>query len=406
VLTVWSVLAPMRWTHFNYLSVDDFGRSIESKAMCSVPVGKELTVYLCISVLVVLNTVSVSLAAYQSYLCRKVKLQFNESGQVFVVLMSILQLCVIGVPVFLTVTGIPSAKFAVYSLLVSILCASILLPLFGPKLQAIRKDMRRKAAKKTGRPISNQSASHGAVIMSRASVARDKRRQSSTFSNGSSAKAVNPTQILQLTIIAEKEVTRKLKEERQRLDDELFALTKEQNRMVDMRSTHFSLDTTQIPSTHDDEERVKRANVWENSMCPDGDIKAADFGESTQSLPLTHVVSALNEEKVDELHKQELQQPSEVSETELNLRALMARQFSSAAAAKVVEILETAPMALEDDEINSDDLQAEINFDGDDSDEDDETRAAKIAMIREQNKKASSLNFLLRQYDFDNVEDA
>jgi len=136
ILTVWTIVAPLRWMKFDFLSTDEFGRSIESKSMCSVPQGDDLAVILCVLALAVINLLSVGLAAHQSYLCRNVKLQFNESGQMFLVLMSILQTAIIALPVFFTVLQAPSARFVVYSMLVSVLCCSILLPLFVRNCQS------------------------------------------------------------------------------------------------------------------------------------------------------------------------------------------------------------------------------------------------------------------------------
>ena len=82
----------------------------------------------------VFNFAAVLLANYESYRTRKIPSDFNESFYLTLSMFCILESFLLGVPILFLGYRSPTVFFVVASLLVSVMCLAILLPLFVPKL--------------------------------------------------------------------------------------------------------------------------------------------------------------------------------------------------------------------------------------------------------------------------------
>lgn len=132
ILTVWTVVQPLTWTRVETSNTDRFGRSTESYGTCYVFEYASQIVFLVL--LVAVNLIALLIATYQAYKARSLPLSnFNESQYIAISLASLLEAFLLAVPLFFVVLDDPSARFIVESLLVTIICLAILLPLFVPK---------------------------------------------------------------------------------------------------------------------------------------------------------------------------------------------------------------------------------------------------------------------------------
>jgi hypothetical protein len=145
-LIMWSVAAPMRWTRIDVANYDSFGRSVESYGTCSSGDGKtEKAIETAALVgIILVNLVALVVANYQCYKARNLPTDFNESLYITLSNASMLEALVLGGPILLVVGEDPSANFIVRSILVTIVCFTMLLPVFVPKYlqRCIRKKRR------------------------------------------------------------------------------------------------------------------------------------------------------------------------------------------------------------------------------------------------------------------------
>ena len=139
VLSLWTALSPLTWQRYFVGRVDKFGRELESLGTCTGSSRDDWTPYL--GVLLAINGTMVFLASYQSYRARSISVEFSESKYVGMILTAILQALVIGIPIIVIVSENPTATFVVESSLVFILCGTILLCMFIPKMLFLRDNI-------------------------------------------------------------------------------------------------------------------------------------------------------------------------------------------------------------------------------------------------------------------------
>lgn len=131
LLTLWTILSPMRWERVKVDSFDDFGRSIESYGLCVTDGSMASNILL--TLIIAANLLALVITNYQGFRTRNLPTAFDESFYVAVTNAMLLESLILGFPVFILVDDTPSASFIVKSILVSVICICILLPLFGPK---------------------------------------------------------------------------------------------------------------------------------------------------------------------------------------------------------------------------------------------------------------------------------
>ena len=89
-------------------------------------------------ILACVNIITLLIANWQAYQARHVNVEFQESKYIALATASMLQAFVIGFPVVALLREDPQAIYIVFSLLIFITCAAILLLLFVPKIVYLR----------------------------------------------------------------------------------------------------------------------------------------------------------------------------------------------------------------------------------------------------------------------------
>ena len=133
VLTTWTIVSPLRWTR-TVLEYDDYDRPTSSIGQCSSENGAPF-----IWVLVVINGCALILALWQAYLARNITTEFSESKHIAMAMIMIFQSLFIGVPIMVIVNGQPAPQLFVLSAIVFIIVVAMLLLIFVPKIQIMRK---------------------------------------------------------------------------------------------------------------------------------------------------------------------------------------------------------------------------------------------------------------------------
>jgi len=116
ILTIWTIVAPLKWTRVKTSSTDRFGRSIESYGTC-YELNRTYQ-YIFSVLLVVVNFCPLLFAVYQAHKWRKLPpTYFKESRFIAISLLSILEAFPLSVPLFFFVSDDPSKHFIVESVL-------------------------------------------------------------------------------------------------------------------------------------------------------------------------------------------------------------------------------------------------------------------------------------------------
>lgn len=134
VLVVWHEVDPWHWERVMTGSVDQFDRSIESYGHCT---SKNAIPYLV--VLFIINFALVILANYQAYHARNLSTEFSESKYISIVMASVFQAIVIGLPLTILVSQDPNARFIVKTIIVGAMSLSTLCLMFIPKMWSFRR---------------------------------------------------------------------------------------------------------------------------------------------------------------------------------------------------------------------------------------------------------------------------
>jgi len=136
VLTVWTAIYPLQHRMID-LKKDRFGRTEEMYAICSTDGSRSHIIF--ISILGFINLGSVFFALIQAYQTRKISTELSESAYIFRVMSIILYAAFLGIPVLILAGENVDAYFFVWAGLIFIVCSSILLLIFLPKILATKK---------------------------------------------------------------------------------------------------------------------------------------------------------------------------------------------------------------------------------------------------------------------------
>jgi len=131
LLTVWTIICPLKWTRDAVTNYDEFGRPRESYGYCA---SDGSAAFIVIVVLIaVVNALGLVFTNYQCYKTRLLPTAFNESFYVAATNVSILEAMILGLPILVIAQDTPSSSFIVKTVLVTVMCWAILLLLFVPK---------------------------------------------------------------------------------------------------------------------------------------------------------------------------------------------------------------------------------------------------------------------------------
>jgi len=142
ILSLWTSLSPDTWKR-NIVATDGFNRVSEETGKCYI--GS----FVFLALLFFINICSVCLAIYEAYKARNVATEFAESKYIFITLISIVQVCFIGCPVMVIAYRNLKAFVFVYSGIIFVMCLSLLLLIFLPKIMLRNKTDLREAIMKS-----------------------------------------------------------------------------------------------------------------------------------------------------------------------------------------------------------------------------------------------------------------
>ncbi len=133
VLLTWTLVSPLQWTRVKVDNFDRFGRVVETYGTCFGP-SKSSSRTAFLVTLGVFNFIAVALANYECYQSRHAPSDFNESYYISLSMLSILESFLLGIPILFLTIGKPTAQYVVSSVIIFLLCMSILITTFGSKL--------------------------------------------------------------------------------------------------------------------------------------------------------------------------------------------------------------------------------------------------------------------------------
>jgi hypothetical protein len=165
ILITWTILAPLQWQRV-IVEEDMFGQPVKSRGTCILAVNnRENAEMIFLFSLGAVNVAALLFSNYQSYRARKLPSDFNETFYLAITNLVILEGLVLGAPILFVVGDDPTSFMLIRSLLVSIICFAVLLPMFVPKFtQAKDEKVKRHVAN-----ASSQADSNVAQFTSRAS---------------------------------------------------------------------------------------------------------------------------------------------------------------------------------------------------------------------------------------------
>jgi len=117
-------------------ATDDFGRRLQSYGMCTLNSKKDFAYVVLLSIV---NLAVLLLANIQAYQARTITVEFGESQYIAIINSSILQAGIIGGPLLVIARDSPAAFVLVTVGEIFVICMSILLLIFIPKIKYMKK---------------------------------------------------------------------------------------------------------------------------------------------------------------------------------------------------------------------------------------------------------------------------
>jgi hypothetical protein len=136
LLLLWTVLDPIFW---NRVIVSD----TESYGTCNV--SKKNAWKSILIVLGLVNGTALVLANVEAYKARQITTEYGESKYIAMIMASILQIVIVGLPLMFLIDGNPAASYFIESSIIFVICMSTLTLIFIPKIITWRnkKDARK-----------------------------------------------------------------------------------------------------------------------------------------------------------------------------------------------------------------------------------------------------------------------
>jgi gamma-aminobutyric acid type B receptor len=140
ILTCWTIINPLVFYRFpsRDSALSTYGRCVSRNQDAR---GKSSPYLVSLAAV---NCCMLILANWMAYRSRKVRLEFNESRYIAIVMFSMLQAFLIGIPLLFAVLYEPVAYYIVLIMLDFIVCWSTLCFMFIPKILAHRKQLLRR----------------------------------------------------------------------------------------------------------------------------------------------------------------------------------------------------------------------------------------------------------------------
>lgn len=137
----WTILDPMYWNRHSRCGMD----LSSSYGICEIGKGSLSRAMAC--ALLAVNFCAVVMANYQAYKARNFSTDYSESKYIALAMVCIFQISMVGIPLMFLVTDSPTALFFVQTGIIAIVCGSVLLLLFLPKMWLLRQVKAKRAAK-------------------------------------------------------------------------------------------------------------------------------------------------------------------------------------------------------------------------------------------------------------------
>ena len=131
LLLCWTLIDPPQWNR-----EDKNDDPTNSYGFCKSE-GKASIAFK--TLLILLNGAALVVACVQAYQARKLDDEYTESRWLALACLSWIQVLIVGVPVILLTQNLPTASYFTFSALVFLVCVSILLLLFVPKMRLMSK---------------------------------------------------------------------------------------------------------------------------------------------------------------------------------------------------------------------------------------------------------------------------
>ena len=150
VLTCWTIVAPLTYQRFNSDGTDEWNRVIETYGVCTSKSDTRdaNSFFPYVIVLLIINISLLIIANVQSYRARTIQTEFSESKYITIIMASMLQVMIIGIPCICLLWNIPRAYFVVMVLLISCVSLAVLGFMFLPKIVHTRRWLKEKEEKK------------------------------------------------------------------------------------------------------------------------------------------------------------------------------------------------------------------------------------------------------------------
>jgi hypothetical protein len=140
LLSTLAVIDPLYWERSNLSDTESIGSCMTR--------GSSVAQKTLWSLLGVLNGIALVLANVEAYRARRIATEYGESRYIGMIMASILQVVVVGAPLLFLVNNNPTANYFIRCSIIFVLCMSILLTLFIPKLAVgwLSNEVQRKAS--------------------------------------------------------------------------------------------------------------------------------------------------------------------------------------------------------------------------------------------------------------------
>jgi hypothetical protein len=135
VLTFWTVIDPLH-RETVVVTQDPFDRNTETYGIC----GSDYA-YIFLATLGMINLGCLLVAVFQAYQARSISTELQESGYIFTAMQFILIVSFIGIPVMVVARENVKAFYFIRAGIIFVVCTSILILIFIPKVLALRKSI-------------------------------------------------------------------------------------------------------------------------------------------------------------------------------------------------------------------------------------------------------------------------
>ena len=130
VLLCWTLVAPLQYKRSPHQGTDGWNRVISTYGACRAERGS----WPFMAALGAVNLGVLVIANWQAYEARSIQSEFSESRFIAIVMASMLQACISGLPVLFLVRELPRAFYLVLVFMDLIICMAVLLLIFVPKM--------------------------------------------------------------------------------------------------------------------------------------------------------------------------------------------------------------------------------------------------------------------------------